>query len=145
MTISCSPATAGPVTPTSDDACGQAGVCGAGNGSEHPDSAERAAALQPEISTGAGPAVGFPPVDRQCACDDAHPAPVTPTDDSIDPEAEAAALAKLLATVRAKLALDGHELHELRSGAYLVTRAGLARHATDLKEVERWHRLRCAA
>lgn len=47
-------------------------------------------------------------------------------------------LDKRIATARAELALRGVELHELRTGAYLIVLSGCVVHATEVEVVERW-------
>lgn len=44
--------------------------------------------------------------------------------------------AKRLATLKAALALKGHEVHTLTDGAFLVARWGLTRRCADLAELQ---------
>lgn len=49
--------------------------------------------------------------------------------------AEAEAQRKRLATLQARLAMRGHELHALADGGFMACRWGLTRHLSTLEEV----------
>lgn len=47
---------------------------------------------------------------------------------------------KRLSTLRAALAIKGHAVHELRSGAFLVTWMNCTRHCGDIEALEAFAR-----